>query len=340
MQSIEKNVVLSKEEDYKKIEAEFFGSDYIIESDYVNYRIDKGGQRFYVRYLEEDKYLIAPSFSEVIRTVNGVPRELAEWFKGLTQEQIKFESVNSANYGTFLHIHFANILRGETVMLNEPFLLNKIENFCIENNHNYDDLYKWYKQKRRKIHDDTIGFICWIKDCNVRPIAMEYPLMHPDGLYAGTLDLICKLTFKKEDHISIIDFKSTQKNFYEENEIQLHAYRNLWIMENPDIFPTKLFNLGCNSFRRKTLHKYLSGEKTANFKPYSFKDQTESKNLYKWQLYLDLYHGDPENMKFDKIHEYDEIFPVNKDSDLSDIMYERDIIYEIIEGAKSEKQNN
>lgn len=337
MNNIEKNVVAVKQEDYIKIESEFFDKDYIIESDYINYRIDKGGQRFYVRCFE-DKHLIAPSFSEVVRTVTGIPDGLARWFQDLDKEQSLFEGINSANYGKFLHIYFAKILRGENTTPSESFLLNEVKIFCEENNYSYNEFHKWYKYKKRKIADDIIGFICWIRDYNVKPIAMEYPLMHPDGLYAGTCDLICKLTIEGQEYIALIDFKSTQKAFHEDNEIQLHAYRRLWNLEHPEYLVEKIFNLGCNSFRKKTLYNYLSGEKTGNFKPYSFKDQTESTNLFKWDLYLELYHKDPGNMVFGNTYEYDEITTINKDSDLSEIMYEYNIVEDIVGEAKKEDE--
>ena len=334
----EKTRVKLDSEDYKALEAEFFDKDLIIEPEYTNYRIDKSGQRFYVRIYDDKKYIKAPSYSEIMNRVLGVDYYLADWMATVGKDQATFERINSANYGTFFHIQCADILRGKAVNLDEQYFFEEMQVFCEENNHDFEELLKWYKQKGRKILDDVIGFICWIKEYNVRPIAMEYPLMHPEGLWAGTTDLVCKLAYDKNEIIAMVDIKSTLQGFFESNEIQLHAYKTLWDMEHPEIQIERVFNYCCNSFRRSTLAKYLSGGKSGRFKPFQFKDQTGSENTYKWQHYVELYHGQPKNLEFAKRYEYDAFEKIDLDTDLSKLIIEYDL-FNKLENKLSEEVN-
>ena len=335
--SDEKREVKISNDFYTMLKAEFFDSEYIIEPEYYNCRIDKGGQRFYVRYFPDGSYIKAPSFSEVMNKVLGVNYYLAQWLSSLSKEQAEFESINSANYGTYLHILFGEIIRKRSVVLHEEWFQNDIEEFCTRMGYDYSELSRWYKQKKRKVCDDVIGFICWLKEYDVKPIAMEYPLMHPAGLWAGTCDLICKLTIKDKEIIAMVDFKSSLKVFFESHEIQLYAYSKLWNLEFPDLQIERVFNYGCNEFKRKTLKKFLTGGKSGNFKPYRFQDQTDSPNIYKWDQYIVIYHGQKENLEFSTTFEYDMLGMVDRDSDLSDILLEYDVIEGLIDKIKTDK---
>lgn len=335
----EKNKIISQR-DYTILQSEFLDKDFILEPEYFNCRIDKGGKRFYVRYYDEENYIVAPSFSALIHTVTGVNPMLAAWMADKGKEESEFIKINSANYGTYVHILFSEIMKKKSVYLNEEWFFGDMEKFCDLNGHDFKDLKKWYRQAKRKICDDVIGFFCWLKDYNVKPIAMEYPLMHPQGLWAGTCDLICKLTIDEKEIIAMVDFKTTLTPFFEDNEIQLHAYKQLWDLEHPDLAIDKTFNYGCNNFRKKTLKKYLSGGKTGIFKPYQFKDQTDSKNVYKWEYYLSLFHGDKSNLLFDNKIEYDNYISIDKDSDLTNIMLEYDILKGLLNDLSEKVSEN
>lgn len=337
----EKKSIVLKDEDLTVLEAEFLDKDYIIEPVYHNCRIDKGGQRFYVRYFDEGNYIKAPSFSEIMNKVLGVDYFLAQWMAEKGKEKAEFIARNSAAYGTYMHIIFSEILRGKTVPLDENWFFNEIEIFCEKNGYDFKELKIWYKEERRKVIDDIVGFICWIKDYNIRPIAMEYPLMHPEGKWAGMSDLICKMTIEeklegeifKVDITAMIDFKSGFKpQFYEDNEIQLYAYKELWNMEFPNMPIERVYNYGCNNFQRKSLQKYLEKGSHGRFKPYRFKDQTESIHVSKWSHYVELYHMNPENLVFPKKFEYQPLISIDKNSDLSEIIQE----YDVIEGLITE----
>ena len=63
------------------------------------------------------------------------------------------------------------------------------------------DLNQWFKN----IRQDLIGFIQWVQDYQIKPIAIEMTL-HGEHI-SGTLDLICQATFKNQiERIIITDW--------------------------------------------------------------------------------------------------------------------------------------
>lgn len=341
--TIEKTTIEIDESAFVELKANFFDENYIIEPSKHNYRIDKGNKRFYVRVLDNGKFLVAPSFSEIKRTVTGVSVGLANWMKKLSKQESEFEATYSAAYGSFLHDVFADILRNKPFTLDLDLIFADYKDYCDAHKINFDEAMRWYEQKRRKIQDDLIGFVCWKREYNAIPVAIEYPLMSKKGLHAGQLDIVCWLTItekiKKEEVtrkvLALVDVKSGfGPDFYEENELQLKAYSDLWNEEFPNLKIEKIYNYGCNNFMRKSLNAYLIKGKHGKFKPYRFKDQTDSKNLYKWDHYIELYHGTKENMKMTSLYKFDKTIEIKDGVDISNILHEIDPVQNVLNKHK------
>ncbi len=324
--------------DIQNVKAEFFGEDIVIDSEYVNYRIDYDYQRNYARIIGE-QILLAPSWTAISWQI---PDDffLVEWKVKLGKEAYNYVMKNSADYGTFFHVMCGRILKGLEVKFNESWLLEKMkaffesENQAFENDHyNFSETLKWYRgknedDKRRSLKKDLFGFMIWKQVYKVRPVALEYPLFDMvDCSGAGTVDLIAYITPPgKTEILAMIDLKSGFKT-YESHKFQLHFYLPLWNLEFPNFQIKYVYNYGCHNFRMDTLKKFLAGE--SKTKPFRFEDQTKFKNAWKLEHYIKLFHGDPDNFKIkkyldaentDRELDFNPDIIVNQDSDLTGIL--------------------
>lgn len=273
------------------VKPEYINEAYLIKPPHYNYRIDTGLGRYYMRCYDDGTTIHAPSFTVIKRYAGATGYGLEKWFKNNTEEYVEWYLEHSADYGSWFHIMAGYFLRGFVCPFDRNLIMKYMELVFNQPNHMWDfeGCKGWMKKTKRNPLKDLYGFIKWAQDYKVEPIALEYPVMHPGGAWAGTIDLICKITSLKtrETIIAMVDFK-TGYNFYEDHAIQLYAYSLLWNQEWPEFQVQRVFNFGCKDFK-------LSSLKRANFVPYNFKDQTDNPTNSKWQHWVYMYHQDPKN---------------------------------------------
>ena len=128
---------------------------------------------------------------------------------------------------------------------------------------------KFYADSLSKIRKDVLAFAQFVRDYNVKPLAIEIGLVSPVYHFAGCVDMPCVMTDPKtgKAFTAIVDFKSGRKGFYEEHELQLHLYRMMWEDNFPEVKIDRLYNFSPKDWRTKPT--------------YNLKDQTESVNAQK-----------------------------------------------------------
>lgn len=219
---------------------------------YSMWRLDAN----YVRYYWSPEFgelfgydLFAPQGNGFGASVTSIIDAQAEEKKFLRQWQSKMGGYDAAqeymhsrgDYGTLLHILITELFRLGQFDLS---LLPKILYEYVKRNQ------IWFQDTRGWVSDlenDLTGVMQWVKDYDVKPIALEVPIYVPvydphtgEIIYmsAGTPDLVCDMyaknysekTLKKHRKRvrAVIDFKSGRKGFYEEHEIQANVYKDAW----------------------------------------------------------------------------------------------------------------
>lgn len=304
-------------EDVERIKADFIDGDFIVEPTYIMSRVDVHGCRHYIK--EEDGVIIqAPAYSTIYQQVAKESYFLTQWKIEKGKEKAAWLLENSANYGTFFHVLCGMYLMKQSIPMSKGMLMLHMQQFFENNNFNFSECVKWMQEEKRDLRKDIYGFATFCKEYDVIPLAIEYPMMYVEdhnALYACTADIICKMLYKGNSIVALIDIKSGQKGFYESHEIQLEAQRRCWDIQHPELKIDKMFNYGCHNFMLP-----LSSRVT----PYKFKDQTDSINLYKWDLYLKLWHGNPKKQVIEPVTDFNVDSMIHIDNPMEDIFVEID----------------
>lgn len=270
---------------FEQVKATWLNETFIIPQLENLYRIDAKNGRFYVKYDNGAKYF--PSVTTIIDKTAPTPIGLQKWRSDLGWDESKKIADIAAHYGTFMHIIWGELLLKKDIDLNEHELMNKLNIYYAQQNIVEESLHLPLFEWIPKIKQDTIGFICFVKDYDIEPIAIEISMTSKKG-FAGSIDLICMARLKKdkEKERIMVDFKSGRHDFYLSNILQLTGYKLMWNENFPDYKVSRIFNYGCKNYR------YPIGKTP----PYNFKEHKEDLTV-QWNKYLDLYKMDEENLK-------------------------------------------
>jgi len=248
----------------------FFDRDALIEPPYKVFQLNSKGHRYYYKFNDVGEPEFYPSVTTILsQTVRQSPH-LVEWIANKGLEEAERYKQERANYGTFMHAQFQELLINKSYDLDT--LKGKLKAY-VEIQKLPSDFVNYADDLKK----DVLAFAQFVLDYDVKPLAIEIALVHPTWKYAGMLDLPCtmkeKLGSKKRIN-AIIDFKSGRKGFYEDHEIQLHLYKELWNVNFEHLKIDRVFNLSPKDWRKSP--------------SYNFKDQTESKNAKKIPFLLEL----------------------------------------------------
>ena len=254
----------------EEIRAVFFNADALKEPPYRVFQLNSDGYRYYYRFNEKGEPEFYPSVTTLLKQVMPTPPALLDWMVANGKDGGTEKRDIAAAYGTFMHGQF------ETLIINRRYDFDNVPAVLLaymEREHVPESLFSQWVVKVRK---DVLAFAQFVKDYNVKPLAVEIGLVHPKFHYAGCLDLPCVMTDPKtaKTFTAIVDFKSGRKGFFEEHELQLHLYREMWNVNFENVPIERVFNFSPKDWRTKPT--------------YNLKDQTDSVNAKKLPYLLAL----------------------------------------------------
>jgi len=247
----------------EEIRAMFFDSSALREPAYRVYQLNSDGYRYYYRYDETGELRLFPSVTTLLKQVMPTPPGLLDWMIANGKDGAVEKRDIAAAYGTFMHGQF------ETLIINRRYDFDNVPAVLAAYMERENVPESLFSQWVVKVRRDVLAFAQFVKDYNVKPMAVEIGLVHPDYNFAGCIDLPCVMTDPKtgDTFTAIVDFKSGRKGFYEEHELQLHLYRSMWNVNFPEMPVSRVFNFSPKDWRTKPT--------------YNLKDQTDSVNARK-----------------------------------------------------------
>lgn len=254
----------------EEMKAMFFDDGALIEQPYKVWQLNSNGNRYYYRYDDNGNPEFFPSVTTILSQTVPKSPFLVKWIaeKGIDESE-RYKSERAA-YGTFMHAAF------EELLINRAYDLDGLNGKLKEyiDDHRLPEDFIYYTNDLKK---DVLAFAQFVLDYDVRPLAVEIALVHPHYKYAGMIDCPCTMRAKigSDDRINaIVDFKSGRKGFYEECEIQLGMYRDMWNANFENHPVTRIFNFSPKDWRKKP--------------SYNLKEQTESPNIRKIPHLLEI----------------------------------------------------
>lgn len=254
----------------EEMTAMFFDEKTLIEPPYKVWQLNSKGHRYYYRYDDAGNPEFFPSVTTILSQTLPKAPHLIQWIANKGIEEAERYKGERAAYGTFMHAAF------EELLINRAYDLDGLKGKLKE----YIEVYRlpddfiYYADDLKK---DVLAFAQFVLDYDVRPLAVEIALVHPYYKYAGMIDCPCTMLAKiggDERINAIVDFKSGRKGFYEESEIQLGMYRDMWNV-NFEQFPvTRIFNFSPKDWRKRP--------------SYNLKEQTDSPNIRKIPYLLEI----------------------------------------------------
>lgn len=244
----------------------YFDKDALREPAYKLKRVDFEGARWYYTIIDGQIYWSISTTGLLDKTL-AKPIELLKYIASFgSWEAYRSEMKRLAAYGTAMHAAIESYILGtfDLSYKNVVELLTK-----------YNALYD--EENIKKLRKDVLAIAQFCIDKDVKPLAVEVMVFDPMTKVAGTIDLICEMTFNKKRIIALVDFKSGRNGFYETHELQLHIYKRLCAVQFPEIHIDKLFNLAPKEWREEP--------------SYTLKDQTGTSD-FKIDHLLAMYHHD------------------------------------------------
>jgi len=317
--------------------AVFFDEKALVEAPEKIYRLQGSSHRYYYKFDENGLPDFFTSVTTMIKQTMPTSPHLIKWIADMGYEESRNFAAERADYGTFMHTEIAELLIARKYDTEK--IKSKLKTYIEKENLPSD-----FINHADELKKDILAFAQFMIDYNVKPLAIEIVLSHPTDGYAGAIDLVAEISGEISGHWGevyksgakvgqprkttkfiegvkcIIDFKSGRKGFYEEHEIQLQAYQEMWDAHFPDRKVEKRFNWSPKEWR---------GAKPT----YNLKDQTEAKSVYKLKHLVEL-------ARVEKDRRNDTVVVISGEIDLNDGLkknMQEMTLSELVKKRKTEK---
>jgi hypothetical protein len=273
--------------------AAYFDAEALRSEPEAVYRIQKGGRRYYYRFTESGDPDFLPSVTTLTKAVLPTSPWLIKWIGDMGTDRAEAYRDERAHYGTVMHGLIAQLLIERKLDLDEGLDLYCQQYAERELSVSEAMIERWAPELKK----DILAFAIFCQQHKVKPLAIEISLASSLLGYGGQLDLPClmtieeygdngevyksgakkgetKLTKAPVEIRALIDFKSNRENFYEENELQLILYRELWNEKFPGFPIERVFNWSPKNWRTSPT--------------FNFKEQTGSKFAERYKILLEL----------------------------------------------------
>lgn len=266
----------------EQMKALYFNATTLKDVAYRLYQLNSRGERYYYTFGTDGEPIFFPSVTTVLHKVAPENRVLTEWKLRLGKEAADNYTNERAAYGTFIHGLIEQLVISRRFNLEE--IKEKLEKYVEREKLPYGFVESHIEEAKA----DMVAFAKWMRDYDVRPIAVEVALYSPTMGVAGMIDLVADIReypISKEEEMvakasdegkarekygkriyAIIDFKSGKKGFYDGYAQQLEIYRRMWNETFPELPISRMFNIAPKEWMgtAKKVPSYNYEEQTDN----------------------------------------------------------------------------
>lgn len=228
------------------MKALYFNATTLKDVAYKLYQLNSRGERYYYTFGTDGEPIFFPSVTTVLHKVAPENRVLTDWKLRMGKEAADNYTNERAAYGTFIHGLIEQLVISRRFNLEE--IKEKLEKYVEREKLPYGFVESHIEEAKA----DMVAFAKWMRDYDVRPIAVEVALYSPTMGVAGMIDLVADIReypISKEEEMvakasdedgkrkarekygkriyAIIDFKSGKKGFYDSYAQQLEIYRRM-----------------------------------------------------------------------------------------------------------------
>lgn len=281
--------------EHEQIHAIYFDADALRLPPVKLYRHDDGHDRFYYTYDLKDQLTIFPGVTAMLSAVLPTPQGLIDWKLSKGATEADRYTTERMFYGTLMHTEAAKLLIAKRY--DQADIAGIVRDYFAENGLSYSPGAWEYELKK-----DLLALAAWVKEYEVKPLAVELPLYSSTYGVASCVDLVCELSIEEKGfwgetyksgpqkgqpketkqrnrRFAIVDFKSGKRSYSSvNNELQLLFYQEIVKANFPEFANTDflLFNWHPKDWQSEPGCHLM--------------EQTEKHSLRELEIYAELYH--------------------------------------------------